>query len=104
MQTDGIGPHQIVGMADGSGTTLERIMQGCESGEISAKVALILTNNPKAKVIAMPTKPIDSEMRAPYKTRVNRSRPRRSVPIKKSGPSSSTPKRWISVRQMPQNL
>ena len=50
-----------------------------------------------------PSRPMVSEMRAPYTMRENRSRPMRSVPSRKTTPPSATANRWRSVGNNPQN-
>ncbi len=54
-------------------------------------------NTPRTRLRATPTSPMDSEVRVPYMSRDQRSRPCSSVPMRNSDSSGvvpSTPKRW----------
>ncbi len=56
---------------------------------------------PRKKLMATPTRPIDSDIRAPCRTRENMSLPRFSVPNRNSTPGSSTPMKCTRFGKSP---
>lgn len=70
---------QIVVFASGTGTNFDAIFKSCQSHEIEAKIALLVCDNPQAKVInkaiieGIPTlifNPKDYENKAAYETEI----------------------------------